>query len=159
MCQVNLFIDYKANYMLEIKVVPRANRPYGLVALFFERKRMMNSIGYQLFWIILVFGIMFFVYFFLLSKKIKKGNINRIGEFTYLMKRFSLDQKKINTNQIKLGICIINAFIISFVSNFIMLIPVSMMFRLLIGFVLLFALIYALYEIYGKFLKKKYGKD
>lgn len=120
---------------------------------------MMNSIGYQLFWIILVFGIMFFVYFFLLSKKINKGNMNRIGEFAYLIKRFSLDQKKINMNYMKLGICIINAFIISFVSNFIMLIPISMVFRLLIGFVLLFALIYALYEIYGRLLKRKYGKD
>ena len=140
-------------------MVPRAIRPYGFIALFFERKRMMNTSGYQLFWIILVFGIMFFVYFFLLSKKINKGNMNRIGEFAYLIKRFSLDQKKINMNYMKLGICIINAFIISFVSNFIMLIPVSMVFRLLIGFVLLFALIYALYEIYGRLLKRKYGKD
>ena len=85
--------------------------------------------------------------------------MNRIGEFSYLIKRFSLDQKKLNSKSLKLGVSIINAFIISFVSNFIMLIPVPMMVRLLIGFVLLFALIYALYEIYGKVLKRKYRKD
>jgi hypothetical protein len=39
------------------------------------------------------------------------------------------------------------------------LVPGGMFLRLLIAFVLLFALIYSLYEIYGRYLKNKQEKE
>ena len=54
---------------------------------------------------------------------------------------------------------IINAFIISSVVTIISNIKLKMMWQLLIGFVLLFALIYSLYEIYGRHLIKKVGLE
>lgn len=118
----------------------------------------MDSIWYHVIWFFFVFFLMFFIYFLLLTRKLKQKK-QTIGEFSYLIHRFSLDTKKVNWNRLKVGVSVINAVIISFVSNFIMLIPLDMMWRLMIGFVLLFALIYALYEIYGRILQKKYGKE
>ena len=54
-----------------------------------------------------------------------------------------------------LWICILDAFIISFVGTFITILPVKFGWQFLIGFVLLFALIYALFEIYGRHLVNK----
>lgn len=113
---------------------------------------------YQLLWFFPVFLFMFLIYYFLLRRKLKKKK-QVIGEFSYLIHRFSLDTKKIKYSSLAFGVSFINAFIVAFVSTFIMLIPVSMMWRLVIAFGLLFALIYAFYEIYGRHLKKKYQKD
>ena len=55
---------------------------------------------------------------------------------------------------------LINSFIIAFVSTVISAIPAHVVWQLLVGFVLIFGLIYALYEIYGRILVKKgWGKD
>ena len=45
--------------------------------------------------------------------------------------------------------------IISVVSSVIMLMPFAIMWQLIIAFALLFGLIYALYEIYGRHIKKE----
>ena len=50
---------------------------------------------------------------------------------------------------------IIDAFIISFVTTFITIIKLDTIWQILIGFVLLFVLIYAFYEIYGRHLINK----
>ena len=47
----------------------------------------------------------------------------------------------------------------SLVVSILELIPVKTIFKLLIAFVLLFALIYALYEIYGRYLKNKQERE
>lgn len=114
---------------------------------------------YQLLWFFPVFLFMFLIYYFMLRRKLKKKKTQAIGEFSYLMHRFTLDSKKVKYSSLAFGVSFINAFIVAFVSTFIMLIPVNMMWRLLIAFALLFALIYAFYEIYGRHLKKKYKKD
>ena len=54
---------------------------------------------------------------------------------------------------------LINSFIITLVTLILELINIPYIFKLIIGFVLLFGLIYALYEIYGKHLKKKEKED
>lgn len=119
----------------------------------------MDFILYQLFWFLFIFLIMFGILYFLLSKKVKKGKKQSVGEFSYLIHRFCLNEKKLNFKSLSFFVSLINAFIISFVSTFIMLLPLGMIWRLMIGFVFLFALIYALYEIYGRYLKKRYGKE
>ena len=88
-----------------------------------------------------------------LNKKNKKKKIKPIGEIDYLVVKFNLNKDKINLHEAIIWISFINAFIISFTSSIITLIPLKMLFQLLIAFVILFSLIYALYEIYGRHLK------
>ena len=118
---------------------------------------------------LLVFIIVFLVDFYFIAKnrpKRKMGSKEKVKltdrlttEGMYLMSRFNLDDKKVNLHMLDFHISIINAFIIAFVSTGISLINVNVIFQLLIGFVLLFALIYAIYEIFGRHLKKKWGKE
>ena len=77
-----------------------------------------------------------------------------------MVSKFKLDKKKLNYKSCILCISLINAFIISFVSTVISAIPTKIVWQLLVGFVLIFALIYSMYEIYGRILVKKgFGKD
>lgn len=128
--------------------------------LFFAfRRHVMEQYLYQFLWFAVFFIIIFVVYFFMLRHKLKKGKEKSIGEVGYLIRKFHLDVKKLDYWKLIIPISFINAFIISFVSTVIMLFPVDMIWQLLIGFVLLFFLIYAIYEIYGRHLEKLYGKN
>ncbi len=89
------------------------------------------------------------------TKKGKRKKIKNISEVDYLSAKFKLDTKKLDMDKMIIVISIINAFIISIVSSVIMLMPFAIMWQMIIAFVLLFGLIYALYEIYGRHLKKK----
>lgn len=140
-------------------MVPRAIRPYGWVVRFLFRRNIVEEYLYQFLWFAVFFVVIFIVYFFLLRHKLKKGKEKSIGEVSYLIRRFQLDVRKLDYWKLIIPISLINAFIISFVSTAIMLFPVDMIWQLAIGFVLLFCLIYALYEIYGRHLQKKYGKN
>lgn len=119
----------------------------------------MESVWYQLIWFVIELVLIFVIYYLMLSRRLKKKNYQGIGEFSYLIHRFHLDVKRLPFQQMVLWIAFTDAFIMAFVASFIMLLPLTMVFRLLIGFVLLFALIYSLYEIYGRFLKKRYEKE
>lgn len=92
------------------------------------------------------------------NKKGKKKKIKSIGEIDYLVTKFKLNQKKLDLKFAIVVIALINAFIISSVSAVIMLMPFAILWQMLIAFALLFGLIYSLYEIYGRHLKKKEGK-
>ena len=95
------------------------------------------------------------------NTKKKKIELNKeFGEINYLTAKFKLDKNKLNYKSCILWISLINAFIIAFVSTVISAIPAKIIWQLLVGFVLIFALIYSLYEIYGRILVKKgFGKD
>lgn len=107
-------------------------------------------------------------YFFIKRRYLKrikgKGNKrkknNELTEVTYLTSKFNLDKNKLNLNKLLIVISIINAFIISLVSVVVMLIRINVILQLIIGFVLLIGLIYALYELLGRFLVMKgYDKN
>ena len=119
----------------------------------------MESSFYHFIWFALFFIAVYIVYFFMLKSKLKRKKEKTIGEISYLIRKFHLDVRKIDYWKMILPISLINAFIISFVATVIMLFPVNMIWQLLIGFVLLFFLIYAIYEIYGRHLVKNYGKN
>ncbi len=117
---------------------------------------------------IIVFLIVFIVdYFFINRKRLnlmkndgktKKGKtkkVKSISELDYLTAKFKLDKRKIKKERVIIAIAIINSFIIAFVSSIIMLLPLKRIWQMLIAFVLLFSLIYACYEIYGRHLKKE----
>lgn len=106
-------------------------------------------------------------YFFILKPKLKKVMSNKttkkgkkvdIMEITYLSGKFKLDKTKLLHKSVLLWIAFLNAFIISFTSTIITVLPIKMIFQIMIGFVLLFALIYAIYEIFGRILKRRLDK-
>ncbi len=117
---------------------------------------------YEMFMEIGFFAIMFLLIFIITYcmnlNNYKKRKYTSIGELNYLLKKFNLDRKKLPVRKMLLVFSLIDAFIMAFTASFITALPVNTVFQMLIGFVLLFALIYALYEIYGRHLVKKYKK-
>ena len=117
---------------------------------------LVNACFFILLWIL----IFLFEYFFVMNKKSKnkkskKKNNIQIMEYTYLIGKFRLDENKIVYKSLARGCSIIIGFIISAVVTIISNIDLYIVWQLLIGFVLLFALIYSVYEIYGRILVKK----
>lgn len=111
-----------------------------------------------LIWFLLTYVVVFIVFNIINRLRIKKKVYDSSLELVYLINHFNLklDVKK----QIKIikMTTVINAFIIAIVANIIYLIPLHYVLQLMIGFVLLIILIYSVYEIYGRILKKKWGK-
>ena len=90
------------------------------------------------------------------SKKKKK---KEILEIKYLVNYYNIKKERILNKKFLLFTSIINAFIIAIVFFIITLIPLKTVWQLLIGFVLLFGLIYSIYGIIGKVLViKGYNK-
>ena len=122
--------------------------------------------GETLIWGLFVFIVVFLINFLWIFKrgyenikkqKSKKKN-KKLEEFvglSYLIPKFKLDINKMDLNYVFIMVSLIDAFIISFVFVVITIIPWDMGFSMLLGFVLLFGLIYALYEILGRVLVKK----
>ena len=86
------------------------------------------------------------------SRKIKN---DEIMEVNYLISKFKLDKNKVLYKPMCLYCSLINGFIISFTVTVISNIKLKMVWQLLIGFVIVFGLIYSIYEIYGRILVKK----
>ena len=117
---------------------------------------------------IVLFMIVFLVDYFLINKrkldviknkgvnkKGKKKKIKNISEIDYLTAKFKLKEKELDMDGMIIVISLINAFIISIVSSVVMLMPFAIMWQMIVAFALLFGLIYALYELYGRHLKRK----
>ena len=89
-------------------------------------------------------------------KKNKKSKNKDIMEISYLVEKFNLDKKKLPINKLLLLI----ALIISITSLTVILCNTFLILQLVIGFVLLLGLIYAIYEITGRILVKRgYSKN
>ncbi len=112
-----------------------------------------SEILFNIFMFLIFLLIIFIITYFMNLSKYKKKK--SIGEIKYLINKFNLDEKKLKKRQMILWVSIIDAFIISFVGTFIFMLPIDYVWKFLAGFVLLFALIYALFEIYGRHLVKK----
>ncbi len=118
----------------------------------------LKEILFNCFLMLVFFLIIFVVIYFINLWKFK--NKKTIGEVKYLVNKFNLIEKKLKIRKMILWISIIDAFIIAFVGTFISILPVKFGWQFLIGFVLLFALIYSLFEIYGRHLVNKgYQKE
>ena len=120
----------------------------------------MNEYIITLIWGIILFIIIFVYNYFLIfkinnKKKKKKKELKELIGLSYLIPKFNLDIKKINYKYVTILISSINALIISVVFMIVYLIPWNTGFSMLLGFVLLFCLIYSLYEILGRHLVKK----
>ena len=94
--------------------------------------------------------------FIILNRKINKKNKDmEIGEINYLAYKFKIPKQDLYKVSIILWIAFVNAFIISLVSTVVTSVPLAICWQLLIGFALLWGLIYSLYEIFGRVLIKK----
>ncbi len=102
-----------------------------------------------------IFIIIFIFNYLMNYRKVKKNKLQNIGEMNYLIAKFKLDKNKINYKREIIYISLLNSFIISSVGTFVTCLDLVIFLQLGLGFVLLFALIYALYEIYGRHLLKK----
>lgn len=120
---------------------------------------MLDILSNIIFFLITFICMFLFDLLFLCSKKTKKKRTYRLtSEGIYLIKRFDLDDKKVNIKKLDFHISIINAFIISFVSVTISLIKSNIIIEFSIGFVMLLLLIYSIYEIYGRYIEKEWKK-
>ena len=119
-----------------------------------ETYEMLMEIGF----FAIMFLLIFVITYWMNLNNYKKRKYTSIGELNYLLKKFNLDRKKLPVRKMLLVFSLLDAFIMAFTASFITSLPVNTVFQMLIGFVLLFALIYALYEIYGRHLVKKYKK-
>lgn len=119
-----------------------------------------------LIWSILVFMLIFLCNYFLvykrgyklIVKKKKKKRTKNLEEFigiSYLVLKYNVDLNKCNLNYLFLSLSFINAFIITIVFIIISMLSWNLSMSMLLGFVLLFGLIYAIYELLGRYLKKK----
>lgn len=110
--------------------------------------------------------ILFFIIIFLILLLImtifyrnKIGKEKKLSEVRYFEKKFGLVKSSMNLKKFYMGIALINSLIIAFVTTLLMYMDVvwkiNYGIELIIGFILLFLLIYSLYEIYGKILKKR----
>ena len=122
---------------------------------------------------LILFGILFvliftFDYLFIkrsylkrvMGKKKSRKKKNEITEIVYLVNKFKLDKEKLPLNKLLLVISLSNALIISFVSVVVIMLNTYLIIELVVGFVLLLRLIYAIYEIIGRYLERRgYGKN
>ena len=119
-----------------------------------------ENILFNIIFFLIVFLLIFLIDFYIISKE--KGKKRKVEKLTsqdlYIIKKFNIDEKKISLKMLNFHISIINAFIIAFVSVTVSITNFNIGFQMVISFALLFGLIYSLYEIYGRFLKRKLGK-
>ena len=137
----------------------------------------MNGIVYNLIFFIVVFLIVYIFCYYIAGRikvpkeknKDKKANkdkkVKKERPFKYtnegklMIIRYNLDEKKVDYKELLKWTSFCNAFIISLTSTIICNIPLKMYYQLAIGFVILFGLIYSIFEIIGRHLNKKWGKE
>ncbi len=114
---------------------------------------------FNLIMFIIIFLCVYFVYYFIFDDMLKKEKYTKISELVLLTRKFKLDKKKMNYKSSLNGIAIINAFIVSITFTIIDLIPVNIVLKLFIAFVIMLIMIFSLYISYGKMLQKKWGLE
>lgn len=137
----------------------------------------MNEIIYNLIFFIVVFLMVYIFCYYIAgniklpkeknkyktTSKDKKGKKEKPFKYTnegkLMIIRYNLDEKKVDYQELLRWTSFCNAFIISLTSTIICNIPLKMYYQLAIGFVILFGLIYSIFEIVGRHLNKKWGKE
>ena len=127
---------------------------------------MANVLEYVIYFL-LVFIVVFIGDFFIIKKPIydslnnkqkknkKKDKLRDIFELNYIITKFNLDKKKMPIKKCLLHFTLINALIISLTVTILSMLDIFIGWKFLIGFILLFGLIYAIYELYGNMCIKK----
>ena len=93
------------------------------------------------------------------NKKNKKNKEKYLFSVRYLMAKFKLSKELLIQNKMAFIYSLIDAFIITIVFMIIELIDLPFYIQILIGFVLLFVLIYAMYELLVRYLERKENNE
>ena len=107
--------------------------------------------------LIFYFYNLFIVLLLFKNKKNRKNKDKYIFSVKYLMNKFKLKKESLLTKKMLFIYSVIDSFIITLVFMIISLIEIPFIIQLFMGFALLFARIYAIYELLGRYLKKKEG--
>ena len=117
----------------------------------------MNNVLLNLIYFISSYILVFLIYALVLYRR-KKKEFKQNLEVEYIINKFKLDKRKIDYNKLKWILTIVNPFIISI--TFLVVINVdSFILGIIISFVIMMALIYSIYEIIGRYLKKHLEKQ
>ena len=115
----------------------------------------MNSVLLFIYDFVLLFLLFYLVYNVFLNKKkreyskLKKNDIIKV-----FIARYNLDMRKTEYKKVLRIVTIINSFIVSFTATLVLHIN-NFWLKVAICFVVIFVLIYSLFEIAGRYLKKK----
>ena len=104
----------------------------------------------------------YYMYMFSVMRKNKKNKKNKekyLFSVRYLMAKFKLSKELLIQNKMAFIYSLIDAFIITIVFMIIELIDLPFYIQILIGFALLFGLIYAMYELLGRYLERKENNE
>lgn len=119
----------------------------------------LNSPIFLLYFFLVLFVILFFLIYFLERYKVLRKKYEALSELNYVIKKFHLNKEFIEYKKEILFVAFLDSIIIATVGTFVSSIDIPLFLKFALGFVLLFALIYALFEIYGRHLKNKIRRD
>ena len=99
--------------------------------------------------------VLLLIYIFIINNKRKVYNEGKkYLEVKYIVNKFNLDMRKVKYNNLKWTLTFINPLIMSI--TFIIVINIKNSFlSMIVGFLVMMALIYSIYEIIGRIYKKK----
>ncbi len=108
---------------------------------------------------ILTFLIVYTISYFLMVRKAKEYNPNKIPiEVAYLLRKNKLDMKKISYHSFVRTISLVGALIMAI--TVVAIFPIqNILLQLLVGFLIMIPLIFISYQIIANYYKKKGSKD
>jgi len=119
----------------------------------------LNSPAFLIYFFVVLFLLVFVAIYVHNLRKVKKKKQDTIGELNYVIKKFKLDKKKINYKKEIRVVALLDSLIIASVGTFVTSLEIAIFLQLGLGFILMLALIYALFEIYGRHLVNKLRRD
>lgn len=101
----------------------------------------------------IIMFIIYLMFFYIIG--LKNKNILNSIQVEFLIKRFNLKKKDLNSKKIGIIICLIDPLIISLTGTIVTLPKWHYILELLLGFLVLMIFIYSFYEILGRIIKRK----
>lgn len=121
----------------------------------------MNVIVKSLIYFGICFIVILLIYLLVINKIFRKEykEGKQQVEINYLINKFKLDIRVTKYKTIKLIVAFLNSIIIAFTFTIIINLKFKYAYKLMIAFLIMFIMIYSLYEITGRILKKKELKN
>ena len=115
----------------------------------------MDVILINLFYFVGLFMLSYILYSVFLNKNRKEySKLKKNDEVKFFIARYNLNMKKTNYKDVLRSVTIMNCIIISFAATIIFNIE-SIIWSVLVSFIVVVALTYSLYEIVGRYYKRK----
>lgn len=120
---------------------------------------MKNEIILNIISFTLAYIIFLLIHIFIINRKRKDyKNGKKQMEINYIVNKFKLDMRKVKYNELKWAVTFLNPLIIA--TTFLIVTNIeSFALSIVVGFVIMLLLVYSIYEILGRFLKRKGEKN